>query len=220
MNIFRILGDVSHLFAIALLLVKVHSHRSIRGLSFTTQVLYLVVYCARYSDLSMWYWTSTYTTIGKIVWLATSSYVVVVMSTKFRMTREVGVETVKVEHLAGPCLAVALCFNYALQPLELLWTFSIYLEAVAVVPQLFLTYNSKRRAVMAVDPARDVGGRPHDDECHVLLYLALMAAYRALYVANWARRYHTEVFECPVSVYGGIVQTAIYVAFFVLYHLK
>lgn len=142
MNIFRILGDVSHLFAIALLLVKVHSHRSIRGLSFTTQVLYLVVYCARYSDLSMWYWTSTYTTIGKIVWLATSSYVVVVMSTKFRsashkcfpahyysgacsskkssplsegrMTREVGVETVKVEHLAGPCLALSLCFNYAL----------------------------------------------------------------------------------------------------------
>ena len=48
MNLFRLLGDLSHLASILILLHKIQSTRSCRGISFKTQLLYLIVFLARW----------------------------------------------------------------------------------------------------------------------------------------------------------------------------
>ncbi|GAA5900859.1 uncharacterized protein JCM6883_004679 [Sporobolomyces salmoneus] len=214
MNIFRILGDVAHLLAVSFLIFKLHTSRSLRGLSFTTQVLYLVVYC--YLD-TLWqqYQVSMYNTVGKVCWFGSSVYIVAVMKLKFSAsTRDHGPESIRIEHLAGPCLALALCFNHLSTATEVLWTFSIYLEAVAILPQLFLTYKLRH------DNERGPLIEPADGDDGFVEYLVLMSSYRAFYIANWIHRYLNEQFVDPISMYGGLVQTGFYVAFFVLYYLQ
>lgn len=47
MNIFRLLGDLSHLASIFILLNKIQKSRSARGISFKTQLIYLIVFLTR-----------------------------------------------------------------------------------------------------------------------------------------------------------------------------
>lgn len=48
-------------------------------------------------------------------------------------------------------------------------------------------------------------------------YLFVLGLYRALYIANWLWRYHTEDFYDPIAVVSGVVQTIFYCDFFYLY---
>merc|ERR1711971_688509 len=48
MNFFRLLGDVSHLLAILILLLKIWKTRSCAGISGKSQILFLVVFVTRY----------------------------------------------------------------------------------------------------------------------------------------------------------------------------
>ena len=56
----------------------------------------------------------------------------------------------------------------------MVWAFSIYLEAVAILPQLFLLQKQ---------------GEVENLTSH---YVAALGAYRALYLLNWVYRYFTE----------------------------
>lgn len=53
---------------------------------------------------------------------------------------------------------------------EILWSFSIFLEAVAILPQLFMLQ------------------RTGEAETITTHYLAALGAYRALYIPNWIYR--------------------------------
>lgn len=48
-------------------------------------------------------------------------------------------------------------------------------------------------------------------------YLFFLGLYRALYIANWVWRYHTEGFFDQIAVVSGVVQTIFYCDFFYLY---
>jgi ER lumen protein retaining receptor len=65
---------------------------------------------------------------------------------------------------------LALIFNYEFKFSEILWAFSIYLEAVAIFPQLFMLQ------------------RTGEAETITTHYIAALGAYRALYVPNWIYR--------------------------------
>jgi ER lumen protein retaining receptor len=79
--------------------------------------------------------------------------------------------------------------------METAWTYSILVEAVAVLPQLFLLW---RLGFEAIDRG-------------MLIYLALLGSYRGLYIANWIYRYDYEDYYDPISVYSGCLQTGIFV---------
>ena len=98
--------------------------------------------------------------------------------------------------------------------MQILWTFSIYLESVAILPQLFMLSKT---------------GEAETITSH---YLFALGAYRALYLFNWARvdvrynevtfspqvyRYYGESFFDPIAVVAGCVQTVLYADFFYLY---
>ena len=51
MNVFRLCGDLSHLLAIVILLMKIWKTRSCSGISGKTQALFALVFVTRYLDL-------------------------------------------------------------------------------------------------------------------------------------------------------------------------
>ncbi|UYV76529.1 KdelR [Cordylochernes scorpioides] len=85
---------------------------------------------------------------------------------------------------------------------QVLWTFSIYLESVAILPQLFMVSKT---------------GEAETITSH---YLFCLGSYRALYILNWIYRYYFEGFIDPIAVVAGIVQTVLYCDFFYLYVTK
>ncbi|KAG2015339.1 HDEL sequence binding protein [Coprinopsis cinerea AmutBmut pab1-1] len=169
MNLFRLAGDLSHLASIFILLHKIQTTKSCRGISFKTQALYVLVFITRYLDL-FWRYVSLYNTVMKIFFIASSIYVLYLMKIKYRPTFDPAIDTFKIEYLIGPCFVLGLIFNYEFKISEVLWSFSIFLEAVAIFPQLFMLQ------------------RTGEAETITTHYLAALGAYRALYIPNWIWR--------------------------------
>ncbi|KAI0697409.1 ER lumen protein retaining receptor [Cerioporus squamosus] len=201
MNLFRLFGDLSHLASIFILLQKIQSTRSCRGISFKTQALYATVFITRYLDL-FYEWVSLYNFTMKVFFIASSCYILYLMKFKYRPTHDPSIDTFRVEYLLGPCVVLALLFHYKFSIPELLWSFSIFLEAVAILPQLFMLQ------------------RTGEAETITTHYLAALGAYRALYIPNWIYRYFTEDMVDPIAVTAGLVQTALYLDFFYVYFTK
>jgi hypothetical protein len=82
--------------------------------------------------------------------------------------------------------------------------FSIYLEALAIVPQLIILQ------------------RYREVENLTAHYVFLLGIYRALYIVNWVyRSYHEVYYKHNWVVYTcGFVQTCLYVDFFYYYFLR
>ena len=89
MNVFRILADVSHTASKCILIWAIHKNRSAEGVSLLTQWLYMMVFCTRYLDL-FWVppWWSWWNTFLKLLYIATSAYIVWIMMRVFARTRE------------------------------------------------------------------------------------------------------------------------------------
>jgi len=201
MNLFRLIGDLSHLASIFILLHKIQTTRSCRGISFRTQALYVTVFVARYLDLFTRY-ISLYNSLMKIFFIGSSVYILYLMKFKYKPTHDPSIDTFRVEYILGPCVIFALIFNYGFSFTEILWSFSIWLEAVAILPQLFMLQ------------------RTGEAETITTHYLAALGAYRALYIPNWIYRYFSEGHVDPIAVTAGIVQTGLYIDFFYVYFTK
>ncbi|KAJ3068389.1 endoplasmic reticulum retention protein [Podochytrium sp. JEL0797] len=199
MNIFRFLGDMAHLTSILILLLKISQSRSAAGISFKSQALYLLVFVARYPDL-FYKFFSLYNTA---FFLASSGWICYVMQMKYKATWDPKVDTLRVEFLLVPCALLSLLFCDKYTPTEILWTFSILLESVAILPQLFqLTRTGEAETITS----------------H---YLFALGAYRGLYLLNWIYRafvegHHIEI----IAVLAGLVQTGLYCDFFYVYFTK
>lgn len=202
MNVFRLFGDLSHLASILILIHKIQTSRSCRGISFKTQALYVVVFVTRYLDLLYGDFLSLYNTLMKLFFIGSSCYILYLMKVRFRPTQDPSIDTFRLEYLVGPSVVLALIFNYTFNFTEVLWAFSIYLEALAILPQLFMLQ------------------RTGEAEAITTHYLAALGAYRALYIPNWLYRYFSEGTVDPIAVVAGIVQTGLYMDFFYIYFTK
>ncbi|CAI5445529.1 unnamed protein product [Caenorhabditis angaria] len=198
MNIFRMAADMSHLLAIFILLGKIWKSRSCSGISARSQILFAIVFTARYLDLFTTY-ISLYNTIMKITFLAATYATIYLMFFKFRSTYMKESDVFRIELILIPAAVLALLINHEFAPFELLWTFSIYLEAVAILPQLFMLQATGSAEVITAH------------------YLFALGSYRGLYILNWIYRYYTESFFDPIVVVAGVVQTVLYADFFYLY---
>lgn len=201
MNIFRLCGDLSHLLAIFILLVKIWRSRSCAGLSGKSQVLFALVFSTRYLDLFVVY-ISAYNTVMKLIFIVATYLTVFLIYFKFRTTYNTENDTFRAEFLVIPALGLAFLVNHEMSVLEVLWTFSIYLESVAILPQLFMLNKT---------------GEAETITSHYLFALGL---YRALYIVNWIYRYYMETFFDLIMVVAGCVQTVLYCDFFYLYITK
>jgi len=145
---------------------------------------------------------SLYNTIFKIIFIASSSYVVYLMLNDYKPTHDPNQDTFKVQYLLAASAVLAIVFPYKYTLPEILWAFSIWLESVAILPQLFMLQRT--------------------GEAITTHYLFALGAYRALYIPNWAYRYFIEKppFVDPIAVAAGLVQTVLYSDFFWIYYTK
>ncbi|EEB96742.1 hypothetical protein MPER_04073, partial [Moniliophthora perniciosa FA553] len=141
-------------------------------ISFKTQALYVAVFVARYPDL-LYRYVSLYNSLMKVFFVGSSCYILYLMKGRFSFSAT-----------------------------EVLWSFSIFLESVAILPQLFMLQ------------------RTGEAEAITTHYLAALGVYRALYIPNWIYRYFTEGVVDPIAVTAGIVQTGLYLDFFYVYFTK
>ncbi|CAD5221406.1 UNVERIFIED_CONTAM: ER lumen protein-retaining receptor, partial [Eudyptes robustus] len=201
MNIFRLVADASHLLAIGILLAKIWKTRSCAGISGKSQVLFAIVFICRYLDLFTNF-VSLYNSVMKLFFLASSIGTVYLIYFKFRATYDRNHDTFRIEFLLVPTAILGLLINHEFSIMEILWTFSIYLESVAIMPQLYMLQTT---------------GSAETITAH---YLFALGSYRALYIFNWIYRYYNETFLDVIAVVAGIVQTVLYADFFYLYVTK
>ncbi|KAK4542929.1 hypothetical protein LTR36_006118 [Oleoguttula mirabilis] len=202
MNIFRILGDLSHTASKCILIYSIHHNSSAEGVSLLTQLLYILVFGTRYLDL-FWVppWWSWWNFVLKIFYMASSAYIVYVMMRVYARTREkeygwkLATWSLGGSVLSAPVVCLLFRGWGATTLSEVLWTFSIILESVCILPQLLLLRQTSVPTV--IDS----------------FYLVTLGSYRFFYLLNWIVRGIGEGHFDPISVLFGIVQTALYIDF-------
>ncbi|KAK4787658.1 hypothetical protein SAY86_011491 [Trapa natans] len=204
MNIFRFAGDMTHLISILVLLLKIYATKSCSGISLKTQELYAIVFLTRYLDLFTDF-VSLYNTVMKLVFIGSSQAIVWCMRIDRVVKRSYSQELDTFRHhfLILASFVLALLLHEKFTFLEIFWAFSIYLEAVAILPQLVLLQRSGN-----VD---NLTGQ----------YVFFLGAYRALYILNWIYRFFTDPhFGRWIACLSGLVQTALYADFFYFYFIS
>lgn len=147
---------------------------------------------------------SLYNVLFKIAFISSQGYILYLMSTSYKPTNDPNTDTFRVEYLLGGAAVLAILFPYKYTVSEILWAFSIWLESVAIMPQLFMLQ------------------RTGEAETITTHYLAALGLYRALYIPNWIYRYIIEEGHKVdwIAVVAGIIQTVMYSDFFWIYYTK
>lgn len=213
MNLFRLCGDMSHVFSILVLVLRLRFAKNAAGISLRTHELFLLVFVTRYTDLFTTYY-GVYNSVMKVLYIGSTASIVYAIRYKQPIcsSYDKAQDTFRhVEFAILPCALLALIthlvsgegvgLDLARNAQELLWVFSIYLEAVAILPQLIVLQRFRE--------VENLTGN----------YIFFMGAYRALYILNWVyRAYYEPGYRHHYVVYFcGVLQTALYVDFFYYY---
>lgn len=201
MNIFSFLGDLSHLVSVFILIANIEQRHTIKGISLKTQLLYVLVFITRYLNLLTNYY-SLYNSLMKIFFIGSSIYVVYLMTKKYHKSITDDYDNFPLRYLLGFAFIMSLVFTYSYAFKEVMWSFSLWLEAVAIIPQFYILQKTGGAEVLTSH------------------YIFALGLYRLLYVPNWIYRYFTEDRLEYISVLAGILQTAVYSDFFYIYYTK
>ena len=147
---------------------------------------------------------SIYNVLFKIMFISSQGYIIYLMMTTYKPTHDPNLDTFRVQYLLAGAALLAIVFPYKYNFSEILWAFSIWLESVAILPQLFMLQ------------------RTGEAETITTHYLFALGMYRALYIPNWIYRYVTEPKHKVdyIAVAAGLVQTVLYSDFFWIYYNK
>jgi ER lumen protein retaining receptor len=207
-NIFRYSGDFSHLISILILLFKMLRKRSCAGISFNTQLLYLIVHVTRYCN-SNFFTPPIYNLIFKIFYLVTAIAILVAMRTRLASTWNRRHDTFRVIFIIILCALLAIItggleyrstrtLGHSIQ--IYFWAFSLWAEALAVLPQMILLGRSER-----------VEGLIRE-------HLFFMSIYRILYLFNWFYQFiHNRGPKYHVIYVASVLQTVIYADYIYVY---
>ncbi|XP_055543890.1 ER lumen protein-retaining receptor 1-like [Wyeomyia smithii] len=203
-NIFRDVADFLHVAALLILLMKLWRTKSCAGISGKTQILYAIVFTMRYADLlSENHYHSYYVTTMKILFIVASYSIVYMIYSPYKKTYDRENDLIYNEFLVVPCFVLALFLAAQQNPMEIMWTCSIFLEAIAIIPQLELLCK-----VNFIDN-------------YTVCYLLSLGLYRAMYIINWVYHFSYGGYLDPIAFFSGAVQTILFALVFVrLFSLK
>mmetsp|Transcript_106280 Transcript_106280/g.342873 ORF Transcript_106280/g.342873 Transcript_106280/m.342873 type:complete len:305 (+) Transcript_106280:52-966(+) len=195
-NVFRYIGDYLHLLGIIVLLATLAKNRSCLGISRSTQILYFLVSLTRYLDL-MDHSQHAYLVFFKVTYISTSAIILWVFW-RLDKTYERQKDTCSLAAICIPCAVAAALLSNEVSMLEILWTFSQFLEGFAMVPQYVFCY--RERGV----------------QISVGLYVVCLGSYRVFYAANWIyKKVHMPQYSDLHSWIGGAVNGALFCDFLV-----
>eukprot|EP00937_MAST-01D_sp_MAST-1D-sp2_P008119 g8119.t1 len=217
------LAHALHVASFVVLLAKIASTRSAFGVSLKTQQMLVVALGARYADLLPELLLAGASggggASGRVAAaaMAHTPYFAAMKMLLLALATLTALIVALVQHLNGnqdsfaidsvsswrvlvlPAFVLALLFHDRWAAVDVGWSFSIYLEALAALPQLVLAHR--------------LHGRHGKRDSLMLLHLLFRGAYRALYLVNWAagpRTFHAAAFAAAAC------QTAPFVVFFIL----
>lgn len=207
MNFFRFAGDLLHLFSFIVLALKIKAQHSVVGISLKTQILFFIVFVTRYLDLYEniihMTWFSWYLATMKIIFIGATAWIIYLIFRRYPKQYNKDEDSLPLYFLIPPCFILALFVNEEFTPREVLWAFSIYLEAIAILPQLVLLQKT---------------GNVENLTSH---YIACLGGYRALYLLNWIYRLVLEEnYRHWIVWISGFIQTILYIDFFYYYFIS
>ena len=204
---FRLIGDMCRFLAKVILLRRLISARTSQGISLGTQMLYLIVCLARYIHLFTTFY-SLYNSGMKIVYISFQLSIIYYIRKYDQGDLQEQDTFPYMKCIVMPCSILAILTHVIVTGVdlddlftnvqELLWMFSIYLEALTILPQLSLL--KKYRIV----------------ENLTANYVFLIGFYRFMYIINWVFRAHYEPFyRHHYGVYAaGTVHVLLHIEFF------
>ena len=200
-NLFRYIADFSHLISSILLLFKMFKSKSCSGISFQTHLLYLIVFLTRYINQDI-FRPPIYNILFKIFYIFSTLIILIIMKTIFKKTYRKKHDNFKIIWILIICTIITYFTTRNFEIDEILWTFSLWVESLAILPQLFLLQRTQRIDVMT-----------HE-------YIFFLGIYRLFYVINWIYKSTTMTGKTPYVVWTtGIIQTLLY-ADFIYYYIK
>ena len=123
MNVFRVLGDLSHYTAIVTIFLKIITSQSCKGISGKTQILYLLVFLSRYIDI-FFHFISWYNTGIKIFFIVSSLTNIYLVTVRYKGTISSDLDNFRIEFLIAIAAILALLLNHEFNLIEVCWAFS------------------------------------------------------------------------------------------------
>lgn len=200
-NVIQLVGDSLHLISFAIIIYYILKKKTCKGVSAKTFEIYLLVFCSRYLDLFM-YFISFYNTFMKILFIGASAFILYLMhfQSPFKDTYDRKGEDAFPHYALIPfALVMTLLIHRDWTWWGLTWSFSLWLESVAVFPQI------------------NIVARTNGVFKYTAHYLAALGSYRFFYILLWIYRYVKNRSFHLVSVCSGILQVLLYTDFFYLY---
>lgn len=195
-NVFRYVGDYLHLFGVVALLVMIIKNKSVAGISKGTQFLYFLVFITRYLDLFD-HKQAVYLVYFKLTYIITS-IVILLLFSQFGASYERKYDTVNMSVIIVPCITAALILTSEYSALEVLWTFSEFVEGFAMVPQYVFCYRE----------------RTTKNPLGSTLYIISLGLYRVFYALNWIyKKIQMPGYNDYQSWLGGIIEICFFCDF-------
>ena len=105
----------------------------------------------RYLDIFTSFSANYYNTVFKLLFLSSSGYTLYKMATSYKPTSSAPLDTFRVPYLLAFSFIMALVTTYKYTFLEVAWAFSIWLESVAILPQLFMLQRTGEADTITVN---------------------------------------------------------------------
>jgi ER lumen protein retaining receptor len=205
-KLLRFLGDTIHVASKYVLVSKIRKTKSCSGLSLKTQFLYLLVFICRYLDLfdfRLYGVLGIYNSAMKVLFIGFQLMILYLMRIRFFSTYDRKWDRFNIMALIGPSLLLSVMIAWLSRSFHLvniLYVFSILLESVAIMPQLVQLQEAGESETMTSQ------------------YVCLLGLYRTCYTLYFILKKLGGGRVGNVLITCGMLQTFLYVDFFILYY--
>ncbi|ELA42031.1 uncharacterized protein VICG_00878 [Vittaforma corneae ATCC 50505] len=209
---FRFLGDFLATSSRLALTRKIQNTNSLSGISLKTQILYLFVYVFRYLDLlsphGTWKKLTVYNSFMKVVYISFQAYLISLFYGRLKFSYSKKYDTFNIPIFLVVSMLLSLFFKDETDSIffdffgyikEYLYTCSLILESLAILPQLVVTQDS--------------------GECEKLtaVYITLLGLYRLSYLVYFVFGMLSTRKVDTLLVVTSLIQSVLYIDFFRVY---
>lgn len=207
-KVFRYVGDVLAVSSKLALARKVANTKSLSGISLKTQVLYLIVYITRYLDLfylgGSWDGNRAYNQCMKIVYIAFQVYLVFQFYGPYKYTYSKKYDTFNIPIFLVVSAVLSFIFKNDTNTVyeyadEYTYTISLFLESLAILPQLALSQDSG------------------EIEKLTTISITLLGLYRLNYLIYFLMLVMAGKNVDTLMIITSLVQSILYIDFFRIY---
>ncbi|XP_014255527.1 ER lumen protein-retaining receptor 3-like [Cimex lectularius] len=195
-----IIGDLCYFTATSILLIRFIKTKSCSGFSGKMQIIYSLVFTTKTTCLIFASPSVTLYYVLKTIILTVVSYIILyLMYRMYAKTYENEFDKFWIEAIIIFALCISLLeSNDISSPESIMESFSGYLEALVLLPQVYFTYRSEGYYNV------------------VSIYMLFLTIYNSLYILHWLHRYNSDGSWDPYTGYATFVGAFIGLSYFLL----